>query len=122
MEGLTFGAFLLSVQSFISWFAKRALGIAVLVIAISAVVPLLPDDPLRSDILTIQATFSQWADFINWLIPTDFIVTSSLFAVACKMTFYMIKIVMNMLGVNFMSMFTSYDSFGSSVVDNEEEL
>ena len=119
MEGLTFGAFLLSVQSFISWFAKRALGIAVLVIAISAVVPLLPDDPLRSDILTIQATFSQWADFINWLIPTDFIVTSSLFAVACKMTFYMIKIVMNMLGVNFMSMFTSYDSFGSSVVDNE---
>lgn len=122
MEGLTFGAFLLSVQSFISWFAKRALGIAVLVIAISAVVPLLPDDPLRSDILTIQATFSQWADFINWLIPADFIVTSSLFAVACKMTFYLIKIVMNMLGVNFMSMFTSYEAFGSSVVDNEEEL
>lgn len=122
MEGLTFGAFVLAVQSFLSWIAKKALSVALVVVALFAIVPILPDDPLRSDILTISGTFSQFSDFINWLVPVDFIVTSTLFAVACRMFYYLYKIVMGMLGVNFMSMFTSYEAFGSSVVDNEEEL
>ena len=119
MGELTFGAFLLAVQSFVSWIAKKVLLVALVVVAISAVFPILPDDPLRSDILTISATFQQYADLINWLIPVDFIVTSVLFAVTWKMTVYVFKIVMSLMGVNFMSMFTSYDSFGSSVVDDD---
>ena len=119
MGELTFGAFLLAVQSFISWIAKKVLLVALVVVAISAVFPILPDDPLRSDILTISGTFQQYADLINWLIPVDFIVTSVLFAVTWKMTVYVFKIVMSLMGVNFMSMFTSYDSFGSSVIDDD---
>lgn len=121
MGELTFGAFLLAVQSFISWIAKKVLLVALVVVAISAVFPILPDDPLRSDILTISGTFQQYADLINWLIPVDFIVTSVLFAVTWKMTVYVFKIVMSLMGVNFMSMFTSYDSFGSSVVDDDRD-
>ena len=121
MGELTFGAFLLAVQSFVSWIAKKVLLVALVVVAISAVFPILPDDPLRSDILTISATFQQYADLINWLIPVDFIVTSVLFAVTWKMTVYVFKIVMSLMGVNFMSMFTSYDSFGSSVVDDDRD-
>lgn len=121
MGELTFGAFLLAVQSFISWIAKKVLLVALVVVAISAVFPILPDDPLRSDILTISGTFQQYSDLINWLIPVDFIVTSVLFAVTWKMTVYVFKIVMSLMGVNFMSMFTSYDSFGSSVVDDDRD-
>lgn len=122
MEGLTFGAFILAVQSFLSWLAKKALAVCLVVVALFAIVPILPDDPLRSDILSISGTFQQFSDLINWVIPVDFIVTSCLFAVTWKMAIYLYKIVMGMLGVNFMSMFTSYDAFGSSVVDNEDEL
>ncbi len=121
MGELTFGAFLLAVQSFISWIAKKVLLVALVVVAISAVFPILPDDPLRSDILTISGTFQQYSDLINWLIPVDFIVTSVLFAVTWKMTVYVFKIVMSLMGVNFMSMFTSYDSFGSSVIDDDRD-
>lgn len=122
MEGMTFGAFLLAVQSFVAWIAKKALAVCLIVVALFAIVPILPDDPLRSDILTISGTFQQFSDLINWIIPVDFIVTSCLFAVTWKMAIYLYKIVMSILGVNFMSMFTSYEAFGSSVVDNEEEL
>lgn len=121
MGELTFGAFLLAVQSFISWIAKKVLLVALVVVAISAVFPILPEDPLRSDILTISGTFQQYSDLINWLIPVDFIVTSVLFAVTWKMTVYVFKIVMSLMGVNFMSMFTSYDSFGSSVIDDDRD-
>lgn len=79
-------------------------------IAITAIWPLLPTDPFRSDILSISGTFQEWSDFINWFVPTDFIVSGALFAVVCKAFFYVTRIVLNRLGVNFFQDFaSSYD-------------
>lgn len=101
MEGLSFGAFVMYLTSFLQWIAKHVLSVILFMIALNAIVPLLPDDPFRSDILSISGTFEQWADLINWCIPTGFIVTSSLFAVECKIFFIVYHFLMDRLGVNF---------------------
>ena len=110
MEGLSFGAFVMSIGSFLSHFAKWAISIIIFMIALSAITPLLPDDPFRSDILSISGTFQQWSDFINWFVPSGFIVSSTLFAVECKIFFTIYKFLLNRIGANFFADFgTSYD-------------
>lgn len=104
---MEFGVFVLTIKYFLEWFAKIVLGTIIIVICMSAVVPLLPDDPFRSDILTISATFDQWSDFLNWMIPTNFIVTSGLFAANCKLFFYITRIVLNRIGGDFFEIFGS---------------
>lgn len=121
MESLTFGAFILTVQSFLSWIAKKALNIILLMVAISAVYPLLPDDPFRSDIISVSGTFEQWSDFINWLVPTSFIVTSTLFAVMCKMFYYLYKLIMSQLGANFIEHIGTSELWGSTVTWDDRD-
>lgn len=115
MESLTFGTIVLSVGSFLGKFAKIVAGIIILMIAMSAIVPILPDDPFRSDILTISGTFQQWSDFINWFVPTGFIVTSSLFAVECKVFFFVTRLALNYLGANFIQQFGTSELWGSTI-------
>lgn len=115
MESITFGSIVLSVGSFLSKFAKIVVGVIILMIAMSAIVPILPDDPFRSDILTISGTFTEWADFINWFMPTGFIVTSTLFAIECKIFFFVTKLILNYLGANFIQQFGTSELWGSTV-------
>ena len=108
---MEFGSFVLIIKDFLTWVVKMTFAIILISIAITAILPLLPSDPFRNDIQSISATFKEWADFINWFIPTDFIVSGALFAVACKAFFYVTRIVLNRLGVNFFSDFaSSWDS------------
>lgn len=107
---MEFGSFVLVIKDFLTWVVKMTFAIILIGIAITAILPLLPSDPFRNDIESISATFKEWADFINWFIPTDFIVSGALFAVVCKAFFYVTRIVLNRLGVNFFQDFaSSYD-------------
>lgn len=105
------GSFVLLVKDVVVHIVKIVFSVILLGLAISALLPVLPSDPFRSDILSISGTFQEWADFINWFIPTDFIVSGALFAVACKLFFFVTRIVLNRLGVNFFNDWAkSYDS------------
>lgn len=119
---LGFSTFILNMQSILGAFAKRALCVLLLLIAFSAVVPILPDDPLRSDIITIRSTFQQWSDFISWLIPADYIVTSVHFAILCKISYYVFHLVMDMLGVNFFKSFTGVNISDGQYVDDDGSI
>lgn len=108
---MEFGSFVLIVKDFVTYFCKLAFGVILIGIAITGILPLLPNDPFRSDILSISGTFSEWADFINWLIPCDFIVSGSFFVIVCKAFFYLTRVILNRLNINFISDFaTSWDS------------
>lgn len=97
------GSFVLLIKDIVVYIVKLVFSVLLLGLAITALLPILPSDPFRSDILSISGTFQEWSDFINWFIPTDFIVSGALFAVACKLFFFVTRIVLNRLGVNFMS-------------------
>lgn len=101
MGGLTIAALGSSALSFLQSIAKIVLKLVLLVVALSAVVPLLPGDPFREGIIQISATWEQWADLVNWIIPSGLILTSTLFGITCYIFFFGMKILLNMAGMNF---------------------
>ena len=101
MGGLTIAALGGSALSLLQSIAKIVLKLVLLVVALSAVVPLLPDDPFREGIIQISATWEQWSDLVNWFIPSELILTSTLFGITCYIFFFGMKILFNMAGMNF---------------------
>lgn len=107
---MEFGVFLLTVKYFLQWLGKIVLGTVIILVCLTAIIPILPDDPLRSDILTISGTFEEWSDFLNWMVPTGFIVSSALFVANCKLFFFITKVVLNRLGSDFFQIFAANES------------
>ena len=122
MQEFGFGAFIATMQSALTWFAQKALAVLIIVVAITAVYPILPDDPFRSDILTIKGTMQQWSDFINWFIPAPFIVSSVQFAILCKIFYYLYHLYMSALGLNFLKIFTNISYSDGQYVNSDGEI
>ena len=56
---MEFGSFVLIIKDFLTWVVKMTFSIILIGIAITAIWPLLPSDPFRSDILSISGTFQE---------------------------------------------------------------
>lgn len=82
---------------------KWILRILLLVAFIALIYPLLPDDPFRSIILSFRTSMQPFSVLINWMLPVDYIVSSSFFWVACKLFFIVYKMIANSIGLSFTS-------------------
>lgn len=80
----------------IKWIVRILLVVAFLAL----IFPLLPSDPFGPIIKSFASSIKPFASVIAWCLPVQYIVTSSLFWVACKVFFVVYKIVARSIGIS----------------------
>ena len=80
----------------IKWIVRILLVVAFLAL----IYPLLPSDPFGSIIKSFAVSVKPFSSVMAWCLPVQYIVTSSLFWVACKVFFVVYKIVARSIGIS----------------------